>query len=235
MGLFPKKDADFNDYFLIVYAYLTDPINLARLVISAINMTELNNLKTDWDNFYPKSQNANTATKTIIDKKSDTRDDIEELLRKIYKDIPDSALTTDDRNTLNLHEPEPASVRPKIDTAPSVILKPKTGFRMQVENRVEHDQTRPSKHEDSDGVEYKHWFTPEEVKPADPNNPTPPVPATTTPVIVGPKLSTKARFIIQLEETDGGKTLNLQSRWKNNVDESKSGPWCEVVSARVIW
>jgi hypothetical protein len=220
-GIFPTKDSNFNTYFGTVVAYLSVATNIARLGVSATRLADLTVLLATWNTLYPQSQNENTVTKTIIDNKNETREDAEELLRLIYDDIPNSALIAADRNTLNLHERKPASERPAIETAPDVILNSSAGFRMIVENRVIADTTRPSKQKDSDGVEYKYWFTPPTA--ADPI------------VVVGPMLSTKAKFTLQLAEGDGGKLLNLQSRWKNNVDESKSGPWCEVVSARVIW
>lgn len=107
---------------------------------------------------------------------------------------------------------------------------------MLVENRVIADSTRPSKHYDCDVVEYKYKVT--EVSsttptppPGGPGSPTP-GPATSW---VGPLLSCKARYTILLANTDGGKLLTITTRWKNTVDDSKSGPWSDEVSARVNW
>lgn len=235
-GIFPTKDADFNDYFGIVYTYLTDPANMVRFMISGTNITALNTFKTDWDILYPKSQSTNTATKTIIDNKIEMRDDIEKLLRDIYGDIPNSVLTTGDRNTLNLKEPKPASARPAITTKPNVILNSQSAFRMQVENRVLADSSRPSKHVDCDVVEYKYKVA--DVVSGPPTPPTPGSPSPTPgPAVswVGPLLSGKARFPVQLSATDGGKLLTITTRWKNTLDDSKSGPWSDEVSARVNW
>lgn len=235
-GIFPPKDADFNDYFGIVYAYLTDPANLARFLISASNMAQLSTYKMSWDTLYPQSQNTNTATKTIIDNKNILRADIEELLRDIYDDTPKSALTTGDRNTLNLHERTAGSPRPAITTKPNVILNSQNGFRIMVENRVIADSTRPSKHADCDVVEYKYKVA--EVASGTPAPPTPgspsptPGPATSW---IGPLLSGKARYTILLANTDGGKLITITTRWKNTVDDTKSGPWSDEVSARVNW
>jgi hypothetical protein len=233
MALFPDKDADFNDYFGIVYAYLIEPANLARFLISATNLANLNAFKTQWDILYPQSQSTNTATKTIIDNKNILRGDIEELLRDIYGDIPESVLTTGDRNTLNLKERTPGSPRPAITTKPNVILNSQSGFRILVENRVVADSTRASKHEDCDVVEYKYKVmeVASGTTPGTPGSPTPGPAA----VWVGPLLSGKARFAIQLADTEGGKLLTITTRWKNTLDDSKSGPWSDEVSARVNW
>lgn len=234
MSLFPTKDADFNDYFTIVSAYLVT--HAARLLISATNLGALGNFITNWPSLYSSSQNTSTATKTIIDNKIIMRDDIEELLRDIYDDIPKSALTTDDRNTLNLHERAAGSPRPTITTKPNVILNAQSGFSILVENRVIADSSRPSKHADCDVVEYKYRVA--EVASGTPAPPTPgsplptPGPATSW---VGPLLSGKARFAIQLTNTDGGKLLTITTRWKNTIDDTKSGPWSDEVSARVNW
>lgn len=236
MALFPDKDADFNDYFGIVYAYLIDPANVTRFLISATNLTNLNTVKTNWDTQYPQSQNTNTATKTIVDNKNILRGDIEELLRDIYGDIPNSVLTTGDRNTLNLHERTPGSPRPAITTKPNVILNSQSGFSILVENRVIADSTRASKHADCDVVEYKYKVT--EVASGPPTPPTPGSPSPTpgpAAAWIGPLLSGKARFIIQLANTEGGKLLTITTRWKNTLDDSKSGPWSDEVSARVNW
>lgn len=230
-GLFPTKDADFNDYFTNAGPYVVS--NSARFLVSPQNLADLSTFIGSWPALYSSSQNQNTVTKTITDNKNQMRDDIEDLLRSIYDDIPNSVLTNDDRNTLNLHEPKPASARPVIDTQPDVIIHAKAGSRMQVENRVESDQTRPSRHTDSDGVEYRYWLT-------DTNTPTtPPTPGSpsspSSAAAPTTKFSSKAKFIIQLAETDGGKMLNMQCRWKNIIDDTKSGPWSQVVSKRVNW
>lgn len=233
-GIFPTKDADFNNYFGIAGPYLAG--NAMRFLISATNLSQLNTFIMNWPPLYSSSQNSNTATKTIIDNKIIMRGDIEELLRDIYDDIPNSVLTTDDRNTLNLHEPKPASARPAITTKPNVILNSQNGFRMLVENRVIADSTRPSKHADCDVVEYKYKVA--EVASGTPAPPTPgspsptPGPATSW---IGPLLSGKARYTILLADTDGGKLLTITTRWKNTVDDTKSGPWSDEVSARVNW
>ena len=234
MSLFPTKDADFNDYFGIAAPYLNT--NAGRLVISPGNLALLATLSGQWAMLYPASQSTNTATKSIIDDKIILRDDIEELLRDIYDDIPKSVLTTGDRNTLNLHEAKPASARPAITTKPNVILNSQNGFRVLVENRVIADSTRPSKHADCDVVEYKYKVA--EVASGTPAPPTPgspsptPGPATSW---IGPLLSGKARYTILLANTDGGKLITITTRWKNTVDDTKSGPWSDEVSARVNW
>lgn len=237
MGLFPTKDAEFSTYFGNAVTYLNKPENLIRLIISPENMEALGDKKTAWDELYPKSKDDNSATKTVIEDKNILRSEIEELLRDIYADFPKSVLTTADRNTLRIKERKPASERTAIDTTPDIIIHAKSGVRMEIQNRVESDQNRPSRHPESDGVEYKYSIsegTAAAAKP--PAETTDPVPGKSVAAVeVVTKFSTKARFIIKLTEDEAGKMLNIQTRWKNNVDDEKSGPWSEVISKRIIW
>lgn len=233
MALFPKKDAEFNDYVNIVVPFLNT--HAGRLQVSPAHLAELNTLHGQWQTTYPQSQNPDTATKTVIDNKNELRDDLEQELRDTYNDIPQSLLTTQDRNTLNLKkrdlQPTP---RPTIESSPNVTMKCKEGRLMLVECRVDADSSRPSRHPESDTIEFRY-----KVNTDDSGSPTPPAPPAPEPggsgAWQGPFHSGKARFKIQLPENAAGKLLILQARWKNIVDDSKSGPWSEEVSARVTW
>ncbi len=210
-GIFPKKDAEFNTYFGTVTPYLT--ANATRLNVSSGNVTALGTLKTSWDIKYPQSQDPNTATKTIIDEKTDLRLDIEDLLRSIYGDIPKSALTTADRNTLNLKERKPGAPRPQIETAPSVILQALGNLRVRLSFRVEDNESRPSIHPESDGLELKAM-----------TGNTPPKGFNDSGLTS--LISSKARFIHIFEDSQlAGQTFYIYARWINKTDAKKSGPW----------
>jgi hypothetical protein len=151
---FPTKDADFNTHLGSVVTYLNS--EAARLQVAATRLATLTTLKTAWDDLYPKSTNPNTSTKTIRDQKNDTRESIETLLREIYDDIPASVLTPADRNELNLPERDSIPTpRGKMNTVPGVILASRTGRNIDVECRVTGDSTRPSRHPDSDAIEWR--------------------------------------------------------------------------------
>lgn len=117
-GPFPTKDADFNDYLQPAVPYID--ANAGRLN-AASNQTALDTMFGQWNTIYPQSQNPNTATSTITAQKTQLRSDMEDLLRVIYSDIPESALTQQDRQTLNLPErdttPTPVAIA---DHAPAI-------------------------------------------------------------------------------------------------------------------
>ena len=121
MPVFPKPDAEFNDYIQRVTPYLIT--NKVRLLVSTGNITSLNLAKTDWDAVYPPSQNPDLRTTVITDKKNNSRKNYELLLRTIYGDIPQSVLTLDDRATfnLNLRDTTPTASREK-EYAPVIAL-----------------------------------------------------------------------------------------------------------------
>jgi hypothetical protein len=216
--LFPTRDADFNSYVIISIPYLDT--NKVRLLISAGNVTAMLALKVTWDDIFPKSQDPNQRTTTITDNKNDARADIEDLLRSIYADIPASVLTTDDRNTLNLHERDTTPTpRPAITTSPVAKLSSGPGARIDVTCRVDNDSSRASIHPDADGVEMAYIV-----------GTTPPAsPAACNRIIV----SSKAKFTVQADMAEAGKKLFAYMRWKNNTSEDKSGPWTSMLSATV--
>lgn len=131
-GPFPTKDADFNTYIITAIAYLV--AHLARLGVSTDNRDALLALLGDpatddtWLSIYPLSQDSNTRTKTITKRKNDLRKAIEDELRVVYDDIPESALITEDRNTLHL---------PERDTEPTRVPVPGHAPDVEIE-KVEH-------------------------------------------------------------------------------------------------
>jgi hypothetical protein len=211
-GRFPRKDADFSTRLSTIVPYLNS--EATRLLIASDRISRLNELKTDWDDLFPKSTNPSTSTKTIRDRKNATRKDIETLLRKVYADIPRSRLTTADCNTLNLrkggivHTP-----RGKMDTEPGVIVSARTGRKLDVECRVSGDSTRASRHPQSDAIE---WHCK--------------VAGTVHTGIVS-----KARFTIQLPESDAGEMADVQCRWINLTDSNKNSEWSAAVSVMVMF
>ncbi len=102
---FPSKEADLNNYFILVVAYLIAVTNKTRLLVSAANETKLIAQLATWNTTYALTTNVNTRTKTATDNKDIAREDLMTTIRMVYADIPNSALTTADRNTLNLPEP----------------------------------------------------------------------------------------------------------------------------------
>jgi hypothetical protein len=230
---FPSKDAEFNTHLGTVVTHLNN--EATRLQVSTDHITELNDLKAIWDDRYPKSTNPNTSTKTIRDQKNAARDNIEALLREIYDDMPASVLTTADRNELNLPERDTIPTpRGKINTVPGVILNSRTGRNIDVECRVTGDSTRPSRHPDSDAIEWRCNVASAIGGRTSTTTP----PDSTTPQPAGSAFRTgivsKAKFTIQLPEEDAGKMADVQCRWVNITDSSKNSEWSAAVRVMVM-
>ena len=232
-GRFPNKDADFNDYVAIAIPHLLT--NAAHFNLSPETLVILTDLKQAWDLKYPLSQNPDLVTKSITDEKTALRATIEARLRAIYDDLPKSVLTTADRNTLNIPARDTTpTARPAISTTPVTSIKAKEGRKIEVTCHPEGDSNRPSRHKDSDAIEYRYTLA--LAAPAkDPNSSSADsnsCPVTSAPV---PGISTKARFIIELAEGDAGKVITVQCRWKNITDNAKSSSWSNPAQTMVTW
>jgi|GEM_PF-823565 len=234
-GPFPIKDSEFNTYFLLVYAYLTDPLNLARLIMSPENNADLLAQKTSWDTLFPKSQNAATATSTIITEKIELRDEIEVTLHDIYEDFPASVLTQTDRDTLHLPKRDTTNTRRgPIDDIPYADAKAVGGGTVKCRIRVTEDATRASKHRLADGIEMKYVLidpaaaatggTPDPTKP-DAGKVLPPVSADECSLN---KFSKKSIFTVHFGAAAAGKVLYAFFRWVNLSTPANSSDWTEV-------
>jgi len=127
-GPFPSPLPEFNDYVDIVQPYLN--ANYVRLGVTIANLTVLNNfydqagvVQNDlgWKQLWVLYTNTDTQTKSVRDILKTRRSDLETQLRLIYGDIPKSALTANDRNTLNLplRDTTPTPIQP-VDFAPVI-------------------------------------------------------------------------------------------------------------------
>ena len=68
MAFFPSKQADLNNFFHIVLAYIL--VNFARLLISIETKDKLVEYMADWDIKYPLAVNPNTSTHTAVSEKN---------------------------------------------------------------------------------------------------------------------------------------------------------------------
>jgi len=118
-GPFPQPLPEFNDYIDIVTPFLNT--EQVRLNVSAANLASLNTYYDNggvtqsllgWKQLWTLYSNTDTQTKSVRDILKTRRGQLEPLLRLIYKNVPFSALTENDRNTLNL---------PLRDTTPTPI------------------------------------------------------------------------------------------------------------------
>ena len=118
-GPFPTKNTELNDYFDTVTPYLGT--HATRLSVSAENLATLDALydtgsvpqsELGWSQLWVVYTDEDAVNKGIRDNVKIRRKEMEDILRDIYDDIPKSALTTNDRNTLHL---------PERDTTPTTI------------------------------------------------------------------------------------------------------------------
>jgi hypothetical protein len=211
--IFPTRLADKSAYFNQCIPYCD--ANKVRL---GIDVTKIGGLVTGlgtWNGVYPDSINKNLTTKTLRDQRDNLIPEFENGLREIYKDIPQSKLTDADRNTLNLKKPDTTKTpRPKITDVPFAKIAGKDGALMEVTCRTSHDSSRPSIHEDADGVELVYIIS--DKAPASPGECTKTI------------FRSRAKFLIQLDIAEAGKHMYGYVRWKNNSDDNKSGPYSAV-------
>jgi len=209
-GRFPTKDDERNTFYNTSIPYLIT--NKVRLNVSADTVTALNDLRTEWNDVYPKAKNPAESTRPLRERKDQLIKEIENTMRSAYGDIPESALTLDDRLTLNLPErdSEP-SPRPAITQTPFIKVNSREGAQMEFICRTDSDASRASINPDSDGIELVYKI----------GDPAPATPSECNRFFI----SSKAKFNVKLDVSDAGKKMHGFARWKNTSDDNKSGPW----------
>ena len=217
-GPFPGKEADRNSYYGVACPYLLLAANVTRLGISAGNKATLQSAYTAWNNAYPLSQNPNTRTTTTIADKNNADDDLQTIMRTIFGDIPDSALTSTDRSTLNLPEHSNSHTPAPVPTSAPVAT-------IDSGNRLEHsisvvDENTPTSRAKPDGVRgCQVW---EKIGA--------PAPVSATDLIFVAE-TTKSPFVNHFNGADAGKMVYYWMRWVNTRGEV--GPWSTMVSATI--
>ncbi len=218
----PIKDGDFNTYIKLAIPYLQ--ANDARLGVSGPNVNEMVDKLNDWNDLYPKTQDDTQVTPILIDDKNDLRDEIEELLREVFDDIPQTALTNADRGKLKLPKRDDVNTpRPKITTVPFVNLLSRSSATIRVRCRVEKDSTRASRHEHADVIELCYLIGGEDDAPERPAD------CDTTIIFK------RALHTVELDVADARKTFYSFTRWKNTSDDSKSSGWSRLESAVITF
>jgi hypothetical protein len=211
--IFGSKLSSKNDYYNRAIPYCDT--NKVRLMIDATKIADqVTNLGL-WNIAYPKSIDKNLTTKTLRDERDGLIPVIENGMRGIYDDIPQSKLTDADRNTLKLKKRDTVKTsRPKITDVPVVKVRGMEGALMEITARTATDSSRPSMHKDADAIEIIYVIS--DAAPKNINDYTKSF------------ISSKAKFPIQLDLTDAGKTMYCYARWKNNSDNAKSSPWSDA-------
>jgi len=214
---FPSKEADLNNYFILVVAYLIAVTNKTRLLVSAANETKLIAQLATWNTTYALTTNVNTRTKTATDNKDIAREDLMTTIRMVYADIPNSALTTADRNTLNLPEPNYSRTAARVpNTKP--IAQVDTSNRLVHEVSFTNEDGSAAKPAGVHGCQI--WMKigtaavdPDELK------------------YVG--TPTSSTYEVSFKGEDAGKNVYYWLRWENTRGET--GPWSDAVMATITW
>jgi hypothetical protein len=212
---FPSKEADLNNYFILVVAYLLLAANKTRLLISAANQALLASQLTYWNTTYALTTNADTRTKTATDNKDKAKVDLMTTLRNVYADIPNSVLTTTDRNTLNLPEPSKSRTPVPVPASKPIAL-------VDTSNRLTHEVSytdaagNAAKPTGVHGCEI--WLRVG-------------VPALDDDDLTYAGTSTANPFEVKFKGEDAGKNVYYWLRWVNTRGEI--GPWSDAVMATV--
>jgi len=223
-GQIPVILAAFNTFVNRIIPFLADAANQARLGVSDDNKDLMEEKLGDsttggsWIYLWALTSSETTATKPLRKSRDDLMKEMTTLVRSVYDDIIESALTNDDRSTLLIpkRDTKPTD-RSKITIRPTLKLIVMGGASFTVENRVDKDQTRPSMNPDADYVEMAYII-----------GTTPPASVSETNKV---KVLSKAREVISFDPANAGKTLYCYTRYVNKTDDSKSGPYTRLHSA----
>lgn len=223
-GQIPVKLAAFNTFANRIIPFLADPANQSRLGVSDDDKDEMELKLGDsstggsWIYIWGLTSSDTTATKPLRKDRDELKKDLSGLIRRVYDDIIESALTNNDRTTLLIPKRDTKpSERPAITDRPTLKLVVKGGASFVVENRVDKDQTRPSMHPDADFIELAYII--QETPPADVSE--------TNKV----KVLSKAREVLTLAPATAGNKIHCYSRWVNKTDDAKSSPYTRIHTA----
>jgi len=220
MPKIPTEDLEFNSYINEAVPYLDT--NKVRLGVTVPNITQLNGYLTDWNLKFPLTQSDETCTTPLTKQKNLLRKQIETLLRKICADIPESALTIDDRTVIKMKKrdsnPTPAPVPV---TIPGIDLKVGNGVQIVIRYRILSGEPGYT----SNRKKPKHIKCMEFCyKIGDPA----PVNANDCNLRV---LISKIPYYLEIDPVNSGKILRGYGRWINT--RNIPGIWSFIVSIRI--
>ena len=240
LSLFPSKEADKNEYYNSVLGYLTPTATKTRLHINATKFTTFSDLIGDpaspsetppntngtphtWNFVYPQVSNTLTYTRALKNEKRSLIVTIEAALRDLFSDIPDSAIIPEDTLALGIRaksdrkkaEKDP----PKITELVVIGLKSLGGGMVEVSCRTSSDTKKVSKLNPSVEIELAYSILDKgEAVPADSSK------------CEFKETVTKAKWQLELGETEVGKKLVLFARWVYTKHKGKSGNFGSAVS-----
>ena len=223
-GQIPTVLAEFNTFVNRIIPFMANPANQNRLGVSNDNKNLMEEQLGDsttggsWIYLWALTSSETTATKPLRKSRDDLIKVMSALIRRVYDDIPESALTENDRTTLLIPKRDTTpSERPAMTDRPNLKLIVQGGASFIVENRVDKDQTRPSMHPDADFIELAYII-----------QPTPPANVSETNKV---EVLSKAREVLTLDPATAGEKIHCYSRWVNKTDDAKSSPYTRIHTA----
>ena len=216
-GPFPSAEADRNDYYIAAVPYLTNAANLARLLVSTPNKNALLAAFTSWNNSYPFCQNPDTKTKTLVDNKNKADEAMQTALRNIYHDIPQSVLTTQDRNTLRIAPPAGGHHAPL--PTPTDQPQGKIDSSARLEHTINISNSTTGKKAKPEGARATQIW--EKI-----GGPAPVSQSEMT--FVGS--TSKSKYVNHFDGADAGKTVYYWFRYEGT---DGTGPWSDMISAPI--
>jgi hypothetical protein len=225
-GPFPQPVNDFNDYIDTVTPYIN--ANAASLSVSGANLDALNQLvdkpgvsqsNLGWRQLWLLYTSPDTVTKSIRDIVKQRRAQLEAQLRIIYGDIPQSFLTPNSRNVLNLPQRDfnPTPIQ-AVNFAP-VISFDKISNGIQV-LRFQNPQTPDSNAmPDNQKVEIQNFIGAANL----PEN-----------SIQFQPLMDSGKHLLKITQQPQQKGLTAYYRARYKTNSGKTGPWSDVASEIIL-
>ena len=212
-GPFPRKESELNTYFQTAVGYSL--ANAPRLLVSTENQTKMTNQLAVWNDVYPKSQNPNTSTTTMINNKNAAKDGLLETLRAVYADIPESVLTADDRTTLGITERSTTRIPTPVPTT-KPIAKIDTSKRLEhTINFMDEDGSLAK----PEGVRGCQIWVKVGASAKDPDE------------LRYLATDSKTPYVYHYDGADGGKPAYYWLRWENTRGDV--GPWSDEVMGTI--
>jgi len=210
-----RKDNVFDQYIRNTATYLAagTPKNGARLGLIPEEITSWSDYNTAWIGIYPTYTNPATRTRAIKDQKNLIKKNFITFAAPLLTRMGAStAITTTDRNTLNLPERDASPTRRgQINDAPTVNMTSLAGGRMKIRCRIDQDATRASMHPLADAIEMRY-----QVGGTQPAN------AAACPTSF---ISKKALFTFDADTANDGKKFWSFCRYVNLTNAANNGPW----------
>ena len=234
----PTKDADFNQYIRATDDTLQvvgPPTGAARLGLTTSEADDWHAYRQQWDILYGKYGNPATRTSTITEDKNNLKTNFAGFARPLLKRIEVSDnLTTDDRSTFNLPEPDTTpTARGPILEVPNGNFKGLGGSKLEVRAKTSTDASRASLHPLADAVEIKYILIDQRGTEPTPPVPSPPDEGFTPDTFPYSQISSKALFVLSLPSAHQGKRIVAALRWLNITNAANNSGWSDLFSTIV--